>query len=117
MSNGLESTKYLITKTIHVKYENLALRVEKLLEMFKFSKSRPHSKVKVTSHTSWYSQKDLVTKNTHVKYQSFDTHSSKVLSKVKVFKKLVQLQGQGHKVLSQGIADFRVTAGTPFFSE
>ena len=47
-----------------------------------------------------------------MKYQSPSTHCSKVISKVKVFKKWVKLQGQGHsvknygtyrKVLSQGI--------------
>ena len=48
MSNGLESTKYLITKIIHVNMKTLALNVENLLERFKFSKSRPNSKVKFT---------------------------------------------------------------------
>ena len=33
-----------------------------------------------------------------MKYQSSSTHCSKVKSKVKVFKKWVKLQGQGHKV-------------------
>ena len=56
--------------------------------------------------------KGLITKNTRVKYQSSSTHCSKVISKVKVFKTLVKLQGQGPrvnnngthgKVLSQGI--------------
>ena len=33
---------------------------------------------------------------THLKYQSSSTHRSKVISKVKVFKKWIKLQGQGH---------------------
>ena len=85
--------------------KTLALNVEKLLERFKFLKSRPHSKIKVTGYKSWFSTKNnrKISKNIHVKYQSSGNHSSKVLSKLKVFKKLVQLQGQGQKVLSQGI--------------
>ena len=60
----------------------------------------------------WYPQKGLVTSNIHVKYQRSNTHCSKIICKVKVFKKWVKLQGQGHrvknngtqgKVLSQGI--------------
>ena len=59
-----------------------------------------------------YLQKDLITRDTHVKNQSSSTHYSKVISKIKVFKKYVNLSGQGHKVkhnetygkvLSQGI--------------
>ena len=47
---------------------------------------------------------DLVTRNAHVQYESSSTHCSKANyiyiynSKVKVFKKWVKLQGQGHKV-------------------
>ena len=61
---------------------------------------------------SWYPQKGLITRNTQVKYQSSCNHGSKIISKVKVFKKWVKFQGQGHrvnnnsthgKVLSQGI--------------
>ena len=57
-------------------------------------------------------QKDLITRDIHVKYQCSNTHYSKVISKIKVFKKLVKLSGQSHrvknngthrKVLSQGI--------------
>ena len=33
-----------------------------------------------------------------MKYHSSSTHCSKVIRKVKVFKKWVKLQGQGHKV-------------------
>ena len=42
--------------------------------------------------------KSLITRKTHVKYKSSSTHCSKVISKVKVFKKWVKLQGQGHRV-------------------
>ena len=45
-----------------------------------------------------YQQKDLITRDIHVKYQSSITDSSKVISNVKVFKKYVKLQGQGHNV-------------------
>ena len=38
-------------------------------------------------------------KDIHVKYQTSRTHCSKVISKVKVFKKWVKLQGQGHRVI------------------
>ena len=68
-----------------------------------FQKVRHTPRSRSQGHTSWNSQKGLVTKNTNVKYQRSGTHSSKVQSKVKVFKKLFQLQGQDHKVLSQGI--------------
>ena len=37
-----------------------------------------------------------------MKYQSSNTHCSKVISKVKVFKKWVKLQGQGHRVKNNG---------------
>ena len=36
-------------------------------------------------------------------HQSSSTHCSKVSGKVKVFKKLVNLQGQGHRVKNVGI--------------
>ena len=66
-----------------------------------------------------YVQKDLITREIHVKYQSSSTHYSKVISKVKVFRKWVKLQGQGHrvknngthgKVLSQGILIWNIKA-------
>ena len=44
--------------------------------------------------------KGLITRNTNVKYQSFSTHFSKVINKVKVFKKWIKLQGQGHIIIS-----------------
>ena len=64
-------------------------------------------------------RKGLITRNTPVKYQSSSTHCSKVINKVKVFKKWVKLQDQGHsvknnsthgKVLSQGILMWNVKA-------
>ena len=45
-----------------------------------------------------YPRKGLITRNTHMKYQYSSAHWSKVICKVEVFKKLVKLQGQGHKV-------------------
>ena len=47
-------------------------------------------------------RKGLITGNTHVKYQSSSNHSSKVISNVKVLKKMVKLQGQGHSVKNNG---------------
>ena len=41
-----------------------------------------------------YKQTDLVTRDIHVKYQSSSTHRWKV----KVLKKLVKLQGLGHRI-------------------
>ena len=49
-----------------------------------------------------YLQKDLITRDIHVKYQNSRTHCSKVISEVKVFKILVILQGQGHRVKNNG---------------
>ena len=46
----------------------------------------------------WYYLKGLVTRNTHVQYKSPITSGKKVMAKVKVFQKLVKLQGQGHKL-------------------
>ena len=46
----------------------------------------------------WYPLKGLITRNTHVKYQRSSTCCSKVISKVKVLKKRVNLQSQGHRV-------------------
>ena len=46
----------------------------------------------------WYPQKGLITGKIHVIYQSSSTHCLKDISKVKVFKKWVKLQGQGHRV-------------------
>ena len=43
-------------------------------------------------------QKGLITRKTGVKYQSSSTHCLKVISMVKVLKKWVKLQGQGHRV-------------------
>jgi hypothetical protein len=40
--------------------------------------------------------KGLVTSNIHMKYKSHITYHSKDMAKVKVFKKWVKLQGQGH---------------------
>ena len=36
--------------------------------------------------------------NTHVQYESPISSGKKVMAKIKVFQKLVKLQGQGHKV-------------------
>ena len=48
-------------------------------------------------------RKDLITGNIHVKFQSSGTHCSKLsISKVKVVKKQVKLQGQGHRVKTVG---------------
>ena len=41
-------------------------------------------------------------RNTPVKCENSSTHNSKVISKVKVFKKWVKLQGQGHSVKNNG---------------
>ena len=49
-----------------------------------------------------YQQKYFFTGNTHVKYQSSSTPYSNIISNVKVFKKYVKLQGQGHKVKTFG---------------
>ena len=49
-----------------------------------------------------YQQNGFIERNTHVKYQSSSTHYSKVISKVKVIKKRVKLQGQGHSVKNNG---------------
>jgi hypothetical protein len=47
--------------------------------------------------------KDLVTSNMHnMKYKSPITYHSKDMAKVKIFKKWVKLQGQGHKVIHYG---------------
>ena len=46
----------------------------------------------------WYPLKGLITRDTHVKYQSSSSYCSKVIRKFKVFKKLVKLKGQGHRV-------------------
>ena len=46
--------------------------------------------------------KGLVTSNMHMKYKSPITYHSKDMAKVKVFKKWVKLQGQGHKVKNVG---------------
>ena len=43
-----------------------------------------------------YGVKVLVTMNTHVNYESPASYGSLVMTKVKVFEKLVKLQGQGH---------------------
>ena len=76
-------------------------------------RSRPQGK------KYWYPQKDLITGNIYVKYQSSRTHCLKVISNVKVFKKWVKLQGQGHRVknngthgnfLSQGILIWNIKA-------
>ena len=40
--------KDLITRDIHVKYQTLALTIQKLLAILNFFKNRSHSKVKVT---------------------------------------------------------------------
>ena len=40
--------------------------------------------------------KGLVTRNTHVKYEGPSSSGKKVMAKVKMFEKLVKLQGQGH---------------------
>jgi hypothetical protein len=42
--------------------------------------------------------KGLVTRNMRMKYKSPIIYHSKDMAKVKVFKKWVKLQGQGHKV-------------------
>ena len=59
-------------------------------------RSRSHGK------KQGYPQKGLITMNSHVKYQSSSTHCPKFISKVKVFKKRVKLQGQGHRVKNNG---------------
>jgi hypothetical protein len=46
--------------------------------------------------------KGLVTSNKHMKYRSPITYHSKDMAKVKVFKKWIKLQGQGHKVKNYG---------------
>ena len=93
----------------------LAVTAEKLLARLKFSKNGSNSKVKVTGSK----KKGFITRNTHVKYQRSSSHCSKVISKVKVFKKWIKLQGQGHrvknngnhrKVLSQGILMWNIKA-------
>jgi hypothetical protein len=50
----------------------------------------------------WLKYKGLVTSNMHMKYKSPITYHSKNIAKVKVFKKWVKLQGQGHKVKHYG---------------
>ena len=50
----------------------------------------------------WFPLKGFITRNTHVKYQCSSTHCSRVISNVKVFKKWVKLQGQGHRVKNNG---------------
>ena len=54
--------------------------------------SRSHGKKNNGTHGQ------VLSHGIHVKYQSSSTHSSKIISKVKVFKKWVKLQGQGHRV-------------------
>jgi hypothetical protein len=49
-----------------------------------------------------FQYKGLVTRNMHMKYESPITYHSKDMAKVKVFKKWVKLQGQGHKVKHYG---------------
>jgi hypothetical protein len=46
--------------------------------------------------------KGPVTRNMHMKYKSPITYHSKDMAKVRVFKKWVKLQGQGHKVKNFG---------------
>ena len=75
-----------------------------------FSKSRPYSKVKVTSKKKswfpwkgcnkknqkfWYPLKGLATSNNHVKYQSSSFHCSKVISKIKVSDRFTKCQNGG----------------------
>ena len=55
-----------------------------------------------------YLQKHLTTRDIHVKFQSSSTHYFKIISKVKVFKKLVKLQGQGHRVKNNGTHEKKV---------
>ena len=46
--------------------------------------------------------KGLITRNNHVKYQSSSNHCSKAIIKVKIFKKYIKLQGQGHSSKNNG---------------
>jgi hypothetical protein len=50
----------------------------------------------------WLQYKGLVTSNMHTKYKSPITYHSKDMANVKVFKKWVKLQGQGHEVKHLG---------------
>ena len=81
---------------------DLALTAQKLLARLMFSKNKSNSKVKVTGLKIIVPRKGLVTRNIHLKYQSSSFHCSKVINKVKVFKKWVKLQGQGHRLKNNG---------------
>jgi hypothetical protein len=50
----------------------------------------------------WLQYKGLVTRNMHMKYKSPITYHSKDMAKVKVLKRWVKLQGQGHKFKNYG---------------
>ena len=103
----------VLSQEIHMcNMKALSLLVRKLLPRLKFFKSRSNFKVKVTRSKIMvpcerYCHKVCIC----VQYES-PISSDKVMAKVKVFQKLVKLQGQGHevkyygtmwKVLSQGI--------------
>jgi uncharacterized protein YcfL len=57
------------------------------------------SNSKVRGSRSWYEIKGLAVRNTHAKYDSHSTYQYKGMSKVKVFEKKVNPQGQRVKVM------------------
>ena len=78
----------------------------------KFSKNGSNSKMKVTVSKIMKPRKGLITRNTHVKYKNSNTRCSVVISKIKVFKKWVKLQGEGHMVRNNGTHGKVLSQGT-----
>ena len=79
--------KYLDTSRNILSQETLMCNMKALILILKLMKRR----------------KGLITGNIQMKYQSSSTHGSDVISKVKIFKKWVEQQGQGHRVKNNGI--------------
>ena len=63
----------------------------------------------------WYQSENFVTRNAYIPYESSSSHCSKVFSKVKVFKKWVKLQGQGHSVINNGTYGTVLSQGIPMW--
>ena len=85
----------LVTRNTHLKYLSpISSSFKVIAEIKVFTKGQ--------GNKLWYHVKGFATRNTHVLYERPIISVLKVIARVKVFQKYVKLQGQGHKVKTNG---------------
>ena len=94
------SWKGCVTRNTQVKYQSSSTHCLNAISKGKEIKIGQTPRSRWNGQICCYPQKGLVSSKTHwqVKYQSSIPYCSKVNSKVKVFNRLVELQGQGYKI-------------------